>query len=95
MLRYPSIIELLTIGQRYQEGKSWKIPMERSRRCSFWGTCSLVRGAKEAKKRGTKGYYNCTVQLMEHVRGKLVWNALPFVESTIVRILTVKLEGYR
>lgn len=69
--------------------------MERSRHCSFWGTCSLVRGAKEAKKRGTKGYYNCTVQLMEHVRGKLVWNAFPFVESTIVRILTVKLEGYR
>lgn len=61
--------------------------MERSRCCSSWGTCGLVRGAKEGKKEERRDTGDIiivqdpdTIQLMEHVRGgrKLDWNALSF-----------------
>lgn len=70
MLTFRSYVHQLSNSSRcillvrelgYEEGKTRKIWMERSRCCSSWGTCGLVRGAKEGKKeeRRDTGYYNC------------------------------------
>lgn len=96
MLTFRSYVHQLSNSSRcillvrelgYEEGKTRKIWMERSRCCSSWGTCGLVRGAKEGKKEERRDTGDIiivqdpdTIQLMEHVRGgrKLDWNALSF-----------------
>lgn len=119
MLTFRSYVHQLSNSSRcillvrelgYEEGKTRKIWMERSRCCSSWGTCGLVRGAKEGKKeeRRDTGYYNCAGSGYDPANGTCSRGEKTRLECTffwfgeeglwmlrgISEFLKSKLEGY-